>query len=218
VHALLDETPRAGAETAEVNFFQYNGFGLCKMNAANKTKQPMNKHKLALVMAFAAATISHAAAESLKLNPHLTPLAPLLGKTWKGTFKNSKPDHPVIDVAHWERALNGQAVRQVHSINGGAYGGETIFIWDEKKQAVAYYYFTTGGFMTTGTLQIKDGHFVTSEQVSGDADGVTEVRATSEIQTDGKFHVKAEYLKQGQWVTGHEVTYQEDPASQVVFK
>jgi hypothetical protein len=72
--------------------------------------------------------------------------------------------------------------------------------------------------MTTGTLQIKDGHFVTSEQVTGDSDGVTEVRGTSEIQPDGKFHVKAEYFKQGAWVPGHEVTYEEDSASQVIFK
>ncbi len=184
----------------------------------NKTNHSMNRQRLTVFAACAAAALSLAGADNPSLNPHLAPLEPLLGKTWKGTFKDSKPEHPVIDVARWERALNGQAVRQVHSINGGDYGGETIFIWDEKKQAVAYYYFTTGGYMTTGTLQVKDGHLVTSEQVSGDADGVTEVRGTSEIQPDGKFHVKAEYLKQGQWVTGHEVTYQEDPNGEVIFK
>lgn len=183
-----------------------------------KTEQPMNRRKIAIFAACAAAVLSIAGADSPSLNPHLAPLQPLLGKTWKGTFKNSKPDHPILDVSRWERALNGQAVRQVHSINGGVYGGETMFIWDEKKQTVAYYYFTTGGFMTTGTLQVKDGHFVTSELVTGDADGVTEVRGTSEIQSDGKFHVKAEYLKNGQWSLGHEVTYEEDPASQVIFK
>jgi len=40
----------------------------------------------------------------------------------------------------------------------------------------------------------------------------------SEILPDGKFHVKAEHLKNGEWTPGHEVTYEEDPASQVVFK
>jgi hypothetical protein len=170
------------------------------------------------IFAACAAALSLAAADKPSLNPHLAPLEPLLGKTWKGIFKGSKPENPIIDVAHWERALNGQAVRQTHSINKGAYGGETMFVWDEKKQAVAYYYFTTEGFMTSGTLQVKDGHFVTSEQVSGDADGVTEVRGTSEIQPDGKLHVKAEYFKKGQWVIGHEATYEEDPASEVIFK
>jgi hypothetical protein len=176
------------------------------------------KQKIAALAAFMMAALGAAGADKQALNPHLAPLEPLVGKTWKGTFKNSRPDKPVVDIEHWERALNGQAVRQVHSINNGAYGGETLFIWDEKKQAVAYYYFTTAGFMTTGTLQVKDGHLVTSEQVSGDAGGVTEVRGTSEIQPDGKFHVKAEYLKNGQWAVGHEVTYEEDPTSEVVFK
>jgi hypothetical protein len=45
-----------------------------------------------------------------------------------------------------------------------------------------------------------------------------EVRVTGEIQPDGKFHVKTEYLKKGRWTFGHEVTYQEDAGSEVVFK
>src|SRR5580658_1022370 len=112
----------------------------------------MNKRITALFAACAAA-LSLTAADKPSLNPHLAPLEPLLGKTWKGAFKNSTPEHPMVDVEHWERALNGQAVRQVHSINNGAYGGETMFVWDEKKQSVVYYYFTTAGFMTTGTLE-----------------------------------------------------------------
>jgi hypothetical protein len=183
-----------------------------------KTIQLMKYQRVAVLAACALAALCFAGADKPSLNPHLAPLEPLLGKTWKGTLKNSKPDRPIVDVEHWERALNGRAVRLVHSINQGAYGGETIFIWDEKKQAVAYYYFTTDGFMTTGTFQVKDGHFVTSEQVSGDADGITEVRGTSEIQPDGKFHVKAECLKNGQWSPHHEVTYEEDATSEVIFK
>jgi hypothetical protein len=178
----------------------------------------MNKPRIAILAACAVAALSLAGADKPSLNAHLLPLEPMLGKTWKGTFANSKPDQPIVDVARWERALNGQAVRVLHSINKGVYGGETMFLWDEKQQAVAYYYFTTEGFMTTGTLTAKDGHFLTSEHVTGDADGVTEVRGTSEIQADGKFHVKAEYLKNRQWVPGHEATYQEDSASEVVFK
>lgn len=184
----------------------------------NKTIQTMRNRTIAILAAFAVAVLSVAAADKPALNPHLVPLEPLLGKTWKGAFIHSTPEHPLVDVQHWERALNGQAVRSVHSLNNGAYGGETIFIWDETKQVVAYYYFSTGGFMTTGTLQVKDGHLITSELVSGDAGGITEVRGTSEIQPDGKFHVKTECLKNGEWVPHHEVTYEEDPTSEVVFK
>jgi hypothetical protein len=177
-----------------------------------------NQAILVLVVSCLAAAVGLADNEKPPaLNPHLEPLRPLLGKTWRGVFEGSKPDKPTIDVARWERALNGQAVRQLHSINGGIYGGETLFIWNEKEHTLQYYYFTTEGYMTTGTFEAKDGKFVTREQVKGDAGGVTEVRATSEIRPDGNFHVRAEYLKNGQWALGHEVTYQED-SSEVVFK
>lgn len=153
------------------------------------------------------------------LDPHLEPLRPLLEKTWKGTFKDSKPDKPTVDVARWERALNGKAVRLLHSINDGAYGGETIFIWDEKKQVVSYYYFTTASYMTIGTLTVKDGKFLTSETVAGSGGDVTEVRATCTLQPDGGFHVKSEYMaKDGTWSPGHEVTYREAADAKVVFK
>src|SRR6185503_425557 len=89
-------------------------------------------------------------AETASLDSHLEPLKPFL-KTWKGTFKNSKPDKPTIDVAVWERALNGRGVRLLHSVNDGVYGGETMLIWDKKKESIVFYYFTTEGYMTTGT-------------------------------------------------------------------
>ena len=176
------------------------------------------KSKLLLSLFCVGGSLAAIAAEELPLNAHLEPLRPLLEKTWKGTFKDSKPDKPIVDVQKWERALNGQAVRILHSINEGAYGGETLLVWDEKSKIISFYYFTTDGFMTTGTLEPGAGKFITHEDVKGDANGVTEVRSTSEILPDGKFHVKAEYLKNGEWTPGHEVTYQEAPGSRVVFK
>jgi hypothetical protein len=159
-----------------------------------------------------------AATDTPDLAPQLEPLRPLLEKTWRGAFKNTKPDKPVVDVSHWERALNGKAIRVLHSINNGVYGGETIFTWDEKKQAVTYHYFTTDGFMTEGTLTFKDKQILTHEVVSGDTGGVTEVRGTSEILLNGTFHVKTEYLKNGNWTVGREVEYTEDSNARVVFK
>ena len=176
------------------------------------------KSKLLLSLFYLAGSLAAVAAEQLPLNAHLEPLRPLLEKTWKGTFNDSKPGKPTADVKKWERALNGQAIRILHSINDGAYGGETLLIWDEQHKTISYYYFTTDGFMTTGTLEAKDGKFITHEDVKGDANGVTEVRSISEILPDGKFHVKAEYLKNGEWTPGHEATYEEAPGSKVVFK
>jgi hypothetical protein len=178
----------------------------------------MKTFKLILILFWLGGFSAARAAEKPTLNPHLEPLRALLEKTFKGTFNNSKPEKPTIDIQRWERALNGEAVRLLHSINDGAYGGETLFIWDKAKQTITYYYFTTAGYTTTGTLEAKDGKFIAHEEVKGDAGGVTEVRSTSEILPDGKFHVKADYLAKGQWSLGHEVTYEESPGSKVLFK
>ncbi|MFN0069033.1 MAG: hypothetical protein ACKVYV_15520, partial [Limisphaerales bacterium] len=75
---------------------------------------------LAILLAFA---LTASAAEEKKLHPKLEPFRLLLGKTWRGEFKNSTPEKPVIDVSRWERAMNGQAIRILHSINQGEYGG-----------------------------------------------------------------------------------------------
>ncbi|MFO1501657.1 MAG: hypothetical protein U1G07_25300 [Verrucomicrobiota bacterium] len=160
----------------------------------------------------------HSRAADQSLDPHLEPLRPLLDKIWKGEFKNAKPEQPVVDIAQWQRALNGQAVRILHSINDGVYGGESIVRWDEPKQQVTYYYFTTAGFMTIGVLKSQGGKLITHETVTGSAEGITEVRGTSEIRSDGTLQVKTEYLKNGTWVPGREVTYYETPTAKVVFR
>ena len=177
----------------------------------------MFRLKLALAVSLAA-SLAPLHVGQASLDPHLELLRPLLEKTWKGQFKDSKPDKPTVDVARWERALNGKAVRILHSVNDGVYGGETLITWDEAKQSRVYHYFTTASNNTTGTLSSKDGKFVTDEVVSGDAGGVTEVRATSELLPEGTFHVKADYLKNGEWIPGHEITYKEDAGAKVVFK
>lgn len=172
---------------------------------------------LSLVASFACAA-PLAAADTPSLDPRLEPLRPLLEKTWKGTFKSSTPEKPLVDVARWERALNGKAVRVLHSVNDGAYGGETLVTWDEAKQSIVYHYFTTAGFMTTGTMSFKDGKISTHEVVKGKASGVTEVRGESELRPDGSLGVKTEHLKNGEWSAGREVIYKEDPAAKIVFK
>jgi hypothetical protein len=158
------------------------------------------------------------AAEKASLDEHLEPLRPFLGKTWKGHFKDSTPEKPQVDVARWERALNGKAVRILHSVNDGVYGGESIIVWDEKKKGLVFYYFNTAGFYTTGTITFSEGKYTSHEIVTGNAEGVTEVKATSEVSADGTMHSKSEYLKEGKWVPGHEVIYKEDSKAEVVFK
>jgi len=41
--------------------------------------------------------------------------------------------------------------------------------------------------MTTGRIEWKDGKMITHEEVRGSAQGITEVRGTTEMRADGKF-------------------------------
>ncbi len=164
-----------------------------------------------------AAPLVHAAEEK-SLAAQLEPLRPLLGKTFRGELKGSTPEKPVVDVSRWERAVNGQAVRVLHSINQGAYGGETLIYWDASKKSLAYLYVTTAGFQTSGTMTIADGRITSHEKVTGASEGITEVKATSELRPDGTLVKKADGLKDGKWEELHSAVYREDPKAEVVFK
>lgn len=157
-------------------------------------------------------------ARAAEPNAHLAPMAPYVGKTWRGEFTESTPENPVVDVQRWEWALNGQAIRIMHSVNDGAYGGESMILWDRERERLIYFYFTTAGFYTTGTMAYDDGAFVSYEEVTGSDDGTTAVRSTSVLLEDGRFHTKAEYQRGDAWVPGHEITYTEDPTAKVVFR
>lgn len=157
-----------------------------------------------------------AAAAEPQLDEHLKPLAAFVGKTWRGEFKRGANDKPMVDVARWDVALKGKAIRSRHSVNDGVYGGESIIMWDPEKKALVAFYFTTAGFFTEGTFELKDGKFYSREKVRGVQPGVTEVEAVTELK-EGKMHVKSRYLQNGQWVDGHEITYVEAPDAKVVL-
>lgn len=156
--------------------------------------------------------------ETKALDPALEGFRPFLNKTWRGEFKESTPEKPMIDVSRWERALNGKAIRVLHSLNDGVYGGETIIRWDTTKKEVVYDYFTTAGFSTAGTMKIAEGRITATEKVAGEPGGITEVRSTTELRKDGTMLTKAEYLKEGKVSGGREVIYREDPKGEVKWK
>ena len=63
----------------------------------------------------------------------------------------------------------------LHSISEGVYGGETLLTWDEPRRTVRFI-ISTGGYITIGTLELKEGKFITHEDVKGDANGMTRTR------------------------------------------
>lgn len=174
----------------------------------------MRSHWLAMLVLSAWVVPARAA----EMNPRLAPLRPLLGKTWRGSIEKPGSGKPLVDVQRWELALNGQAVRVLHSINDGEYGGESLIVWDKQKQGLAFWYFTTAGFYTTGAFEVENGALVTREVVKGEAEGVSEVKGVHRILPDGRLHVKTQYLKAGNWVDGRDAYYVEDPKAEVRFK
>jgi hypothetical protein len=170
---------------------------------------------MSLLVATIVTTYGLHAAEP-KLDEHLAPFAPFVGKTWRGEFKNATKEKPQFDVSRWDVALKGKAIRILHSVNNGIYGGESLVMWDPTKKSLVSFYFTTAGFFTEATIEFKDGKMFSREIVRGQQSGITEVEATTEL-TGGQMHVKSRYLKNGQWIDGRETTYIEAPEAKVVL-
>jgi hypothetical protein len=152
------------------------------------------------------------------LEEHLRPLAHLLGRTFRGTLSEPDAQKPMVDVSRWERAINGMAVRNLHSVNDGEYGGETIIYWNRERQALEFFYFTTAGFFTRGTMTVESDVVSTREQVSGSKNGITEVVAKSELLPDGRLRTSSQYLQNGSWVEGHAGVYVPDQSAEVRFR
>ncbi|MBE0644445.1 MAG: hypothetical protein IH600_10235 [Bacteroidetes bacterium] len=153
------------------------------------------------------------------LHEQLLPFKDLVGHTFRGKLSEPDAKKEMWDVMHFERALNGKALRVLHSLNDGEYGGESVIFWDEAKQSLVYYYFTTAGFYTNGTMTMEgEGKWTSHEMVTGNANGVTEVRATGEFTSDGTLKTSSEYLQNGAWVPGHSSTYELADDAEVRFR
>ncbi len=179
----------------------------------------MKKALSSIILIFALTSLTGLATAQNDLAENLQVFKPFIGKTWRGELKSASPEKPAYDVARWERALNGQAVRIQHSVNNGEYGGESIILWDNQKKSLVYYYFTTAGFYTHGSMTVENNKYTYHEYVTGyENASITEVKGTGELTPDGKLINKSQYLKNGKWEDGHEAVYVEEPTAQVVFK
>lgn len=160
------------------------------------------------------------AEQKVTLHPELEVFRPFLGQYWQGDLAEPGSGKKVTDRSHWSRALNGQAVKTVHSINNGEYGGESFIFWDQAKQSLAYYYFTTAGFYTHGTMQFnpQSGEIIALENVENNENGITQVKSHSKIMPDGTLEVRSQYLQHQQWVEGHSAIYQPVAPQQIIFK
>lgn len=151
------------------------------------------------------------AAEARAEDP-FRPLYPLIGRTWRGT---NITQEGVEDVVRWEWAVGGHAVRAVHAVNGGVYGGETLVFADRDTGRLIFHYFTSGGFHTTGEIvPAADGSLEIAEAVHG-VDGLESLRSTMRINADGTYETRGLVERDGAWEPFGGFDYRLDNTAQV---
>ena len=101
-------------------------------------------------MLCAFATLASAQQVPQPPRPDFSPLEFLVGHCWLGTF----PDGKQTDEHCFEWVYDRHFIRDRHVVRGGPpYEGETIYRWDAATQKIAYWYWSTGGMVVTGTLE-----------------------------------------------------------------
>jgi len=137
-------------------------------------------------------------------------LTPFIG-TWKAEIAEN-----TYDVTHYDWILGGKALRIMHSVNDGNYGGEALVHWNEEKQAITYRYVTTAAFYTEGTISPTQNGFEAHETVHGNGGGITESRAGYEMK-DGEIHSWSQFRKDGEWTEKSKTTYLKAAEAEVKF-
>ncbi|WP_029085711.1 copper chaperone PCu(A)C [Brevundimonas aveniformis] len=125
------------------------------------------------------------------------PLYPLIGRTWRGISLG--PD-TAEDVVRWDWAVDGHAVRAVHAVNGGVYGGETTFFPDGESGNLIFSYLTSGGFHTNGSLTVRPDGVMEIEQMVHGLDGLERLRSTVTVPGDGTYQTRTLVERDGRWV------------------
>lgn len=140
------------------------------------------------------------------------PFLPLIGKTWRG---QNTTQEGVEDVMRWDWAVGGHAVRIVHAINGGAYGGETLIFPDKDSGQLIFHYFTTGGFHTTGVIRPAGPGAMEIEETVHGADNVEVLRSRATLGPDGVYRTRSLTERDGAWVEFGGFDYREDAAARI---
>ncbi len=147
--------------------------------------------------------------------PELAMLQPFIG-TWKTVSGAVDGAEGFSDVSKWEWILKGQVVRITHSVNDGAYAGESLIHWDGQQQKIIYRYVTTAGFYTDGEITAAGaGGIDVHEYVRGAASGPTETLAHYEVTADGRLEAWSKFLVDGTWTNPSTVTYEPAPGAEV---
>lgn len=154
------------------------------------------------------------AEEVLPLHPKLERLRPFLGVTWRGDLRDPGTKNRRIDVVRYDRTLNGEVVRMLHSMNNGDLGGEMVIRFSDEKDAVEYHYFTSAGFYVQGIMTFRGGRMIAEDQ---DAEGRPVLRTERWRKGDALVSVTRMY-REGEWTRGTEQIYEPAPDEKIRYR
>ena len=151
------------------------------------------------------------------LSDHLIEMKPFIGNTYKGDFINSTKENPMFDVLSFERALNGNAIKVIHSVNNGEFVGETMVMWNPEKGGLQSWYFTSAGSLTIQNVQIRKNTFISIENVERNQNGITKVKTIMEVLNEDQIKKRTKYLMNNMWKDGSETLYNKINGLKPVF-
>ena len=123
----------------------------------------------------------------------------------------------MFDVLSFERALNVNAIKLIHSVNNGEFVGETMVMWNPEKEGLQSWYFTSAGSLTMQNVQIKKDTFISIEDVSGNQNGITKVKTIIEVLHGNQIKKRTKYLMNNHWKDGSETIYNKIHGHKPVF-
>lgn len=144
-------------------------------------------------------------------------LTPFIG-LWTTASGTADGSDKFEDVAKWEWAFGGKVVRITHSVNKGAYAGESLIHWDDAKEKIIYRYVNTATFYTDGIITPQpDGSIQVHEFVRGSKTGPTESLSGYKVEND-VLVTWSKFKTGGEWGERSDFSYNRTPNADVVIK
>jgi hypothetical protein len=159
---------------------------------------------LLITLSIFVVSLSISAAEPIK---ELSPLSPFIG-TWQTVGGSVDGSDDFEDISRWEWAFDGKIVKITHSVNQGAYYGESLIGWDAQKSEIVYRYVNNAGFFTDGVITpVSDARISVHEVVRGSTSGPTETLSEYWIDEAGLLKAWSKLKIDGKWTEQNDVSY-----------
>ena len=139
--------------------------------------------------------------------PKLSHFNTFIGGSYVGKIENSKLKGETLEHFSWRAALNGAAVRMVCEGNEGEYVTEGLINWDPIEKSLVGWFFSSSGSVTKKYIKTSSNRIDIIEDVSSNGNSITKINTSYTINHLGDLVGVTQYLMQGIWGGGREITY-----------